>query len=51
MSLTKDEVSDLKSLIQRSEDCALKLEQAKAAKDVADRQLTICLLSHQVVPR
>lgn len=44
MSITKDEVSDLKSLIDRAEQCAVRLQVAQAEKARADSNLESWLL-------
>ena len=44
--LSKDEISDLKSLISRAELCAVELRNADLSKKEADRQLENWLLTH-----
>ena len=49
--ITKDQVSDLKSLILRKETCAVQLRDAQAAKADADNQLERFLFELQREPK
>jgi len=46
MSMTKEELSDLKSLICQAEELALALHKVQQAKDAADKRLSTWLAMH-----